>query len=57
MNGINRNSAHYKLINPDHINKLVAGITDRRAKALVLLILDTGFRAGEIVELDKDSIA
>ena len=51
-----RTTRRNKLINPDHLNKLVAGISDRRAKALALLMLDTGLRAGEVVTLEKGSI-
>ena len=56
MNRIKRNTRRYKLINSDLLNKFVAGITDRRDKALVMLLIDTGLRAGEVIELNKDSI-
>ncbi|MGA1984037.1 MAG: site-specific integrase [Acidobacteriaceae bacterium] len=51
-----RSTPRSKLINPDHLNKFVGGISDRRAKALALLMLDTGLRAGEVASLDKKSI-
>ena len=56
MNRFKRSTRRIKLINPDHLNKFVGGISDKRAKALALLMLDTGLRAGEVVALDKDSI-
>jgi integrase len=56
MNGIKSGTPRIKLINSDHLNKFVNGVSDRRAKALALLMLDTGIRAGEVVALDKDSI-
>lgn len=51
-----RRNSKIVLINTDHVNKFVAGITDRRVKALVLLMLDSGLHPGEIVKLDRDSI-
>ena len=56
MKRFKRSTRRIKLINPDHINKFVGGISDRRAKALALLMLDTGVRAGEVAALDKGSI-
>ncbi len=56
MNRFKHAARRFKLINPDHLNKFVDGISDSRTKALVLLMLDTGLRAGEVVALDKDSI-
>jgi site-specific recombinase XerD len=56
MNRFKRTTRRSKLINSDHLNKFVDGISDRRTKALALLILDTGLRPGEAVALNKDSI-
>ncbi len=56
MNRFTRTTRRVKMINSDHINKFVGGISDPRAKALVLLMLDTGLRAGEVAALDKSSI-
>ena len=43
-------------VGSDAMAKLVSGITDLRDKALVLLLIDTGLRTGEVTELDRDSI-
>jgi len=53
---IKRNIRRYKLINSDLLNKFVADITDRRDKALAMLLIDTGLRLGEVIQLDVDSI-
>jgi len=56
MNGIKRNSNRSKLINSDHIDKLVSGVTGRRDKALFQLMRDTGARSGEVVGMNTDSL-
>ena len=45
-----------KAINSDTLAKLISGITDPQDKALVLLLIDTGIRGGEAVDLNKDSV-
>ncbi len=50
------NEGRNNLINSDLLAKLVAGITSPRDKALTLLMIDTALRAGEVVQLDIDSI-
>ena len=50
------NGDHNNLINSDLLAKLVAGITSPQDKALALLMIDTGLRVGEVVQLNIDSI-
>jgi site-specific recombinase XerC len=50
------NGDRNNLINTDLLDKLVAGITSPRDKALALLMIDTGLRVGEVVGLNIDSI-
>jgi site-specific recombinase XerD len=56
MNRIYGNIGRNKVIHPDVLTKFVAGISDRRDKAIILLLIDAGLRAGEVVHLNRDSI-
>ena len=43
-------------ISRETVEKLISGITSARDKALVMLLANTGLRAGEVTRLDQDSI-
>ena len=56
MNVIEQDFPLRKMFNSDERNKLVAGITDGRDKAVILLMVDTGLRASEVTALKTDSV-
>jgi integrase len=55
-NNEGRNDGRNTQINSDLLAKLVAGIASPRDKALTLLMIDTGLRVREVVQLDRNSV-
>jgi integrase len=45
------------LVSPEDYAALVAGITDRRDKAIILFLMESGLRATELVLLNRDMIS
>ncbi|MHB1675896.1 MAG: tyrosine-type recombinase/integrase [Acidobacteriaceae bacterium] len=44
------------LVGQEDYEALVNGITDRRDRAIILVLMESGLRANELVQLDKDMI-
>jgi integrase/recombinase XerD len=52
-----RQLTRVKPVEPEVLAALTDGITDRRDRAIILMLIDSGLRASELVQLDRRSVS